>query len=299
MSKNFKIFAGRQSLFGDIVAYLPFLTYLEKTYLDSYKIYSLAKKCSQFIPFLINHPLIDKILITKEQEGLKYEEMLFAKSCNLFYNPNPALTDNSYFNKKSLIEETFLMNELIKSNLIVDHNYNENLFRQDQWNSLTAQEKKPFLNQWFDIDKQEKTIAIWPFAGYANRDNKRSPSIDWWIKMVCLLNKEGYKVLHFGHSSNPIIKDTINLTKLNLFDSIKTTLGCDLALQSDTGAAWIVGAYGFPQIVLYTNYVENHVNNFDAFVPPNYKNNIISLFSKDNIDLLNQEKVLENIKKLK
>lgn len=290
--KQSSLFLGRNSQFGDIVVYLPFLNYVEKVFPNSYKIYSLAKKCSQFAPFLLNHPLIDKIEITAEKEGWSDKDTKLAQQCDLVFNINPPITDQYYFNNHNILVESFIMNQLWCNNSWL------RCVGINEWNSLSAQEQKPSLYQWFDVDKKNKTIGILPFAGYGQSITKsRSPSIEWWNKMIDLL-KLDYKIIHFGHPSNPKLENTTNLTHLNLFDTAKELLGCDLVLGSDSGLQWAVGAYGHPQIVLYTNYIVNHFQNYDAFLPVNNKNNLASFLGVDNIDIINQEEVLVKIKEV-
>ena len=70
MDKNFKIFGVRAGLIGDSIMALPILNYLENKYSNSYKIWVIEKKCSQAAPIYINHPLIDKILISSSKQIL-------------------------------------------------------------------------------------------------------------------------------------------------------------------------------------------------------------------------------------
>src|SRR5438045_1757679 len=105
------IFTGRQSMLGDIIAYLPFLNWVEKQYPESFKIYSLAKKCANMIPFLVNHPTIDRIQVSEPPEGLGKSDLEIIKKCVTVFNPNPPLTEEGYYNERSLLEETFLMNQ--------------------------------------------------------------------------------------------------------------------------------------------------------------------------------------------
>ena len=51
------------------------------------------------------------------------------------------------------------------------------------------------------------------------------------------------------------------------------TLGCSLMIGTDAGSSLVMGAYGFPQITLLSDWMEGHTSNFEALAPMN-KNNI-------------------------
>lgn len=290
--KNSSIFAGRQSMLGDVIVYLPFLNWIEKTNPNSFKIYSLARKSSNIIPFLVNHPMIDRIQVSQPTEGLGPNDAKIMRECDRIFNPNPPITNDLYYNNRDIIEETFLMNQEFDK-----MGFWKNCVTLQDWNDLPLEDKTPSLNQWFETERLNKTVAIWPFAGYGNRTVKRSPSKEWWYSLSIDLFKMGYKIFHFGHPSNPIIgKPVENLTHLSFFDSIKMTLGCDFTIQSDTGASWIIGAYGFKQMVVYTNYMPNHTSNFDAYLCTNKNNNLIPFFKENDIDAIKQDDILAKIK---
>ena len=87
MSK--KIFAGRGSLIGDTVMFLPALTILEKVFPNSYKIFPISQKTSYSSVFFLNHPLIDKIHIVEKHEALGSNDIELAKKCDVFIDPFP------------------------------------------------------------------------------------------------------------------------------------------------------------------------------------------------------------------
>jgi hypothetical protein len=74
------------------------------------------------------------------------------------------------------------------------------------------------------------------------------------------------------------------------------TLGCNLMIGTDAGSSLVMGAYGFPQITLLTDWMENHISNFNALAPLN-KNNI-SIFKKGGCDNISQNEVLKIIGQL-
>lgn len=286
-----KIIGGlRPSLFGDVIASLPFLTYLEKIYPGSYKAAYIDKKCAQIIPFLINHPLIDKIYISEEKDRVSLKDNSYFETFNMVFEPYGHVVPEGWWNFKKIVEQSFCLN------FLRGHGY----INPSEWNQLSSEEQKPKLYQWFDVEKNNKFIALWPFTGYANNDlsiDKRSPNMFWWRKLANLLKDQGFEVLQYGHPNSPLLWDgVIDRRKLSLFDAVKETLGCDCHIGTDSGSSWILGAYGMKQILLYTNYKENHYQNFDAFLPINLENNLKSLFDLHNINNINQEEILNLIK---
>ncbi len=291
--KDKKIFGViRPSLIGDIIASTIFPCFLDKIYPDYTKIAYIDRKCSAVMPFLINHDYIDKILISEKSDELSVSELNLIDKSEVSLNPFPNITRPDYYNHHHITKELFLMNELYGDNKKIDPNV---------WDKLSEDDKKIRLTQWFDVDRKKKSIAIWPFSGYgANNSvskNLRSPSSEWWIKLLNLLTD--YKIYQFGHPLSEKIQhdNVMDCRSLSLFDSIKLSIGCDVSISTDSGPSWILGGYGAPQIVLYTNYQNNHFQNFDAMVPVNHKNNLISLFGLNGIENINQENVVEQIKK--
>ncbi len=284
----------RNSLLGDIIVSLPFLNYLERCYPHSYKAALIDKKCAEAItPFLINCPLIDKIYVSEERDKVTQKDLDFFNKFDIVFNPFPQHLKEDYYNDHHFIRETFGMNEIMGTNQRIDIN---------EFDRLTPEEQKPSLIPWFDISKQTKTIAIWPFSGYTKNNsieiNLRSPSKEWWHKLVEMIPSD-YKIMQFGHPKSELLECdyVIDCRNLSLFEAAKLSMGCDVSISTDSGIGWILGAYGVNQIVLYTNYAPNHITNLDSYVPTNSKNNLISMFGAGGINNINQETVIENIKK--
>ncbi len=286
----------RNSLIGDIIVSLPFLTFLEKEYPNSFKCSYIDKKCSQIIPFLINHPLIDKIQISDEVDNVTLKDKEFINKFDIKYHPFPQHPyEQDYWNHRDFVHETFLMNYRI----------GEGHINPDEWNKLNNNERYPKLNQWFDIEKPKKrTIAIWPTSGYSSTNgvsrNLRSPSMEWWTKLV--QSCPDYDFLQFGVPDSELIENynIKDCRKLSLFEAAKMSMSCRVSITTDSGISWILGAYGVNQIVLYTNYNIDHNTNFNAFCPVNHKNHAIFLYGKDKIiDNIEQHNVLEAIKNFK
>ncbi len=291
MDKKIKIFAGRGSLIGDTVMFLPALTILEKYFPDSYKIFPISQKTSYSSVFFLNHPLIDKIHIVEQHEGLGHQDVEIIKKCDYFIHPFPqhppcpGLTvgiDNFWYNHYTCVEETMRMASI----------------SMDAFKSLEEQEKKPKLYQWFNSERKNKSIAIHARAGY-NDAPIRNPSTTYWKELTKKIQDKGYKIYHCGVEKEEDIGENITrITHLSLFDQIKVCLGCDLVIGTDSGFNWLIGAYGHPMISLLCCSAPNHNQNLFAFAPDNYKNNNINLLAHGSCDNIKQEEILDAIDKL-
>ncbi len=281
IGKNLKIIGLRPSKGGDVITSLPVLSLLEKKYPNSYKTISIAKKNSVFAQLLFNHPLIDRIHINEILEKRNQEDINFYNSHDIIIKPDLQHPDPHWYNKYHMVEENFIMMGL-------------------NWHELEEDLRIPKLVKWFDHPKFVNTIAIWPMAGNGF-DIKRSPSKNWYTKLINLiLNNTNYEIFQFGHPNDFIISEEkerfTNLNKLDFFEQIKMTLGCSLMIGTDAGSSLVMGAYQFPQITLLTDWMENHVSNFEALSPLN-KNNI-SIFAHGGCDNIAQEQVLLEINNL-
>jgi ADP-heptose:LPS heptosyltransferase len=277
----FKIIGLRPSKGGDVITSLPILNLLEKQYPNSYKTVSIAKKNSVFAQLLFNHPLIDRIHINEILENPNPKDMDFFNSHDLIIPPNLQHPDPYWYNKYHMVQENFIMMGM-------------------NWNELEEDLRIPKLVKWFDHVKLKNTIAIWPMAGNG-MDTKRSPSQKWYKNLVELvLSETKYSIAQFGHPNDFIIhtnkERVINYNSLDFFEQIKMTLGCNLMIGTDAGSSLVMGAYEFPQITLLTDWMENHISNFNALEPLN-KNNI-SIFKKGGCDNISQDEVLKIIKQL-
>ena len=279
--KNLKIIGLRPSKGGDVITSLPILNLLEKKYPHSYKTVSIAKKNSVFAQLLFNHPLIDRIHINEILENPNQKDIDFFNSHDIVIPPNLQHPDLYWYNKYHMVEENFIMMGM-------------------NWNELEEDLRIPKLVKWFDHIELKNTIAIWPMAG-SGMDLKRSPSQNWYKNLVKLiLSETKYNIAQFGHPNDFIIEQNkervTNYNYLDFFEQIRMTLGCNLMIGTDAGSSLVMGAYGFPQITLLTDWMENHISNFNALAPLN-KNNI-SIFEYGGCNNISQEKVLQSIKSI-
>ena len=278
--KNLKIIGLRPSKGGDLITSLPVLNLLEKKYPNSYKTVSVAKKNSVFAQLLFNHPLIDRIHINEILENPNQTDLDFFNSHDIIIPPSLQHPDPYWYNKYHMVEENFIMMGL-------------------DWNELDEESRIPKLTKWFTHDKFSKHIALWPMAG-SGLDIKRSPSKEWYLKLIeLILSNTDYNIFQFGHPNDFRLdcnERVINLNNLDFFEQIKMTLGCSFMIGTDAGSSLVMGAYNFPQITLLTDWMQNHISNFEALAPLN-KNNI-SIFKKGGCNNIPQDEVLKTIKQL-
>ena len=296
MVKDIKIWGVRSGMIGDMIMALPILNYAHLLYPNSYKYWVIGRRFSQAAPLFINHPMIDKIHILKSPEALTYfDDINICKSCDIQIDITPQHPDGIpavncfWWNKYNLCEETFRMAGL----------------DVDKYRKMPEVLKKPKLEPWFSIDRYDNTIAIWPFAAYG-KEPGRSPSLKYVTSLIRYIMGMGYNVRLFGHPNDPKLKTEFpnyadkyqDFSYLSFFDQIKMSLGCNVCINTDSGSGWVLGAYGMRQISLLTNHAPNHTENLLSFAPENYKSNNINLFSESNCDNINQELIIESIKKL-
>ncbi len=300
--KNFSLFLGRSDLIGDTVMCEPMLRYFEKLYPNSYKYWHILGKCSQAAPLWFNHPLIDKIKISKNLESYDEEDYEIMKKCDIVINTRPQHKDNFWFNRHDCVMETAIMTGID----INDFN-----------SRLSEDEKFPKLYQWFNIGKfdfnlvgycknenkiekkQNNIISIKPFAGY-NGGGKRSCSEKWWKGMVKKLLDLGYEVKHYGFVTEPILSEESGykkLTHLSFFEQIKLCLDSILTIGEDSGFMWCLGGYSHKSIHLLSNWQPGHITNFLAFAPKNV--NSINIFRQNDINLIEFDELLAAIELLK
>lgn len=278
MSKDFKIFGIRGSLIGDSIMALVILNFLERRFPGSYKYWQVARKCGQAAPLFFNHPLIDKIVISDCEEGMGPKDRELAAQCQIVFDvmPNHPF-EQDWPNYRDIYQETFIMAGL----------------PPEEYHKLPPEEQRPKLVKWFNVEPLPKHIAIWPCAGYGV-ENKRNPSQAWYKVLVKMLNEVGFKVIQFGHPRDFALEGAAqDMRHLSFFDQIKMSLGCDLAVSTDSGSGLVLGAYEMRQVSLLTNHFPGHVRNLTAFAPNNPVNtNFVGVNGADNIS---QREVFERI----
>lgn len=271
-----KIWGVRSSLIGDIVMALPILEVLEKKYPNSYKYFSIAKKCQQCAKLFINHPLINEIKITEYSETLGDSDHEIIKNCDIVIDVSPQHPqEQDWYNYRTCVEETALMAGI---------------------DPTEVKDVKPKLYLNKDIKIINKIIAIWPFAGYG-QGIERSPSLEWWKNLFLELNKNNIKILHCGTNNEPDIgfgDNYTRITNLEFIDQIYNSLGCNGIIGTDSGSMWVTAAYNkVPQINLITNWLPNHKHNLLSLAPVGEKT--YNLYADNGCSNINTNDVLTNI----
>jgi len=292
MSKNFSIWGMSYGIIGDLIMALPMLTYFEKKYPNSYKYWVIDKKCAQCAPIYFNHPLIDKIKITDEWASFGAQDQALMNTCDIIIRKGAQHDIPDYYNHRSKVEETAHMNGVL-----------------DITGVLTEDEMKPKLYKWFDVGlpratstyakqanlgntKYNNNIAIWPIAGSPGR----SPSPQWWNRLIDNLILNGYTVSHYGMPWDPILSNLEGYKAyphLSYFDQVKAALASRLVIGTDSGAQWVMGAYSHPAINLMTNWLPNHNTNLLALEPVN--DNGQTFYAPGGCDNISAKEVLNNI----
>jgi len=270
--KNFKIWGVSYGLIGDLIMGLPVLTYFEKKYPNSYKYWGIEKKCAFMSSLFLNHPLIDRIIISQDWDRFSLKDNYIIDQCQFkCITEGWKHSDPEWYNYRNQVEETSRLAGIF-----------------DLKEVLTEEEMKPKLIKWFDlglqsshadtgsggyldsIDDYKNVISIWPFStGDRGRQGMRCPSKEWWEIMVDILLNE-FRIWHFGLDSEPILSQSrnyIKLTGLSFFDQIKVSLATEMAIATDSGPSWVLSAYDFPTLVLMSNWMHNHKKNLQALLP--------------------------------
>jgi ADP-heptose:LPS heptosyltransferase len=297
--KNFKIMGVSYGVIGDLVMGLPVLTYFEKKHPGSYKYWFIEKKVAFTAPLYLNHPLIDCIRITGEWSGFSNKDYEVANDCQVKCTMSNWKHDVlDWYNYRGQVEETARIAGIY-----------------DLKDILTEDEMYPKLYRWFDSGltdpmadtyskrhsqtiNLEKTIAIWPFAAAGDKLG-RSPSPEYWKKLICLIHNMGYYTIIMGHRREPLIPNTGTSNYCNesgFFEQIKISLGCKMAIGTDSGNMWVLGAYSHPAITLMTNWLPSHTKNFTALEPANKRGT--SLFANGGVENIPMWVILREIERM-
>lgn len=288
-----KIWGVRQSLLGDSIGALPVLNALERMYPGSYKYWHLAQKCSHLAPLLIGHPLIDKIVFSDCEEGFGPKDRELMGGCNIVINTMPPHPDDRYPNDFNFYEENFRM-----AGLPLELYY-----------QLPKEEKYPQLVKWFRNEDLgfcggRKKIGIFPFAGYG-KEPRRSPTREWYEKLICLLIENNYEIFIFGHPNDPQFcfnLEPADLSRLHFhrgldfFTQIRQGLACETVITTDSGTGLIFAAYGHKQVSLIAAHWPGHVRNLLSLAPVGI--NTHTFFGEGGADNIDRDTILDKIKSI-
>lgn len=268
--KNLKIWGVSYGLTGDLIMGLPVLTYFEKKYPGNYMTWVIEKKVGYMAPFFLNQPLIDRVHITQNWGGFGEADKRMIEGCMFACtHENWKHSRIDWYNHVSCVEETAYVAGI-----------------DDIFSYLSYEEMYPKLERWFDIGSDDpnfqtyskrndadtstknNVIALWPFAT-ATSKIARSPSREWYEQLVRHLRRNGYTVFQFGYKTDPEIYGCHIYTYMTFFDQVRLALSTKMSIGTDSGNMWVMGAYSHPAIHLMTNWMQHHVQNFDALLPVN------------------------------
>jgi len=255
-------------------------------------------KCSQAAPAFINHPLIDKLIVSNEWQNEDPRFIEIKKNCDVVINQRGPHYSQTW--QDDCITQIDLQ---FKSAGIFDHR-----------DVLEEAELHPVLYKWWtdprDVDhpanagygstknrnpKSNKEVCIIPFAKYGNGGN-RNPTKQWWDILVEILVGQGYTVYHIGWGKDPHIDKCIRLCDLSYFEQIKYAVQSDVTVSSDAGTSWYVAAYGTPIAVVTTFWNPNHKQNEYAYVPPNP--NVELFFNPKSCNLVKHKSIIDYIERV-
>lgn len=296
-----KILIGRASLIGDIIMSLPMVRFFAQKFPDAELHFPMDDGLFERAGFLL--------------EGLDYIKAIvpvnpqtaaaIAGQYDFATNPYPSHPSETptylpaWWNCFDLIQETFRMGAF--------HFYSEfcDWIASNPSNAYPVIKFVPQTVSGLDFGDRQKLIAIWPFAARGEL-TPRSPSVSWWKNTISALISSGYTVVHCGHPKdynftqdfNSYHGKYINCTHLSLRENISVSLMAKVVIGTDSGAGWIIGAIGHPQITLLPIHAPNHFKNFTAFAPFNCKGNIINIIDLYPADNISVGKVLTAIKEI-
>ena len=280
-----KIFAGRSNLIGDLIGSLAIPVLLKKKYPNCHITFPVAKKSKQAVRFIQNHPAIDDIILSEDEEGniykingIEYNQKVDKMPFDLQVNCNPEHTSDYWFNFRDFTEENLFMAGFSLEDILL----------------LDNQELKPFLvRDYSTVVNLPKTITFQTTAGYGVAAD-RSPSPEWWHKFFDLAKEDlpEYTFLQVGHSKDYKIEGLKDIFEVPFYEQFDYILGSDLYLGLENGIGWINGAYGkVPMVNLLTNVFPGHNQNFFAWEPKHRLNKSLSIFAKGGCSNIKHEEV--------
>jgi len=282
-------------LIGDLIMGLPVLNLYEIMRPGSYKYWAIEKKVSQCAPLFINQPLIDKIVISKGWEKFSDGQLSMASSCDVQSKTSDLVHDDPlWFNKRCCVEETARVagfpdiKGILSERLMTPH--------LDRWFPVKTHTEGYSQSETLEA-RTKKKVGIYPFANYA-KCPERSPSAEWWRRLVQDLSGNNYEVHHFGWVDEEYLVPSVNYhnhTDRSYFEQVQMALDCDIVLGTDSGSMWVMGAYEQPAIHLMTNWWPGHTDNFMALEPINDKGT--TFFEEGGCDNISTTDVLECISK--
>lgn len=206
------------------------------------------KRYAQAAPLFLNHPDLNRVVITHEYE--KYPNdvdraYLIDQRYDKVFNPMAPPRRFDWFRSMHQTQRVL-----------------------DDYGLPGEIDPQIRLTRWFDVESQGDTIAFAPFAGSYNPANDKQLSFQHAQDIVDLIIMRGYKVIQIGGPGEPYLQRT-RFPQTSYFDSIRTILGCQLFVHTDTGSGWAISGYQHPQLGLYSHayYGREFVKNIQPVNP--------------------------------
>ncbi len=278
----------RGSQIGDSISALAVYAWLRQHAPDVYTIWQVARKHAHAVPLFYNHDLISELAISDCNEGYGPRDIAQANTCHVRL---PLLPDHIpgevWPNARSFYAETFAMSGL----------------PVELYHAMDPVTRRPKLAQWFEVDKQPRTIGYFPCAAYGATQIRRSrhATRPWAEALVARLRAEGWRVIQFGHLNDHAdtgggLGADVDARRQPFMTQIIGAVGCAAVIGTDSGAAIALAGYGIPQVSLLTDHYPNHTTNLTAFQPDNPNN--VSLVGIGSADAIPIDTVVEMLKQV-
>ena len=224
-----KIIGFNQGQIGDLAINMIPCQVIKNMFPDCHLTFSINKKYSSAAPIFYHNPLIDEIKIWDAYDNWPSSEDTIWMNNNkfdIFFNPNPTVTDEEWFLKRHHTEEVCRMH------------------------GLTApQDLQIRLTKYFDtLDKYKNCVALSPFTSAgAQRDIPYSVA----EKIVHYLHSLGLETIQLGVNGHPQLPTTYQIVGGSIFDDVRIALSCKFLLTADTGINYLMSGYEHKVLGLY------------------------------------------------
>lgn len=224
------------NMFGDLAMGTTAAAILKRTDPDSHLTYIIGNDFADFAPLLLNSPDIDRIYVTcKGKDGFNLVDQgwINDQKFNHIFDP---MSDHDHsrpwFRERHQALELAFMHKL----------------------PIVGESNKIVLKKWFKESKDFGSyVAFSPFpAWYAGIRNDKALSLERAQKISSFINDLGFGVLQVGHPDEPMLDGVLKL-RTTYFESVKNILGCRMMVMGDSGLNWVLSAYDFPLLGLYSH----------------------------------------------
>lgn len=225
-----RIIGFNQGQIGDLALNIIPTRAIKEVFPNSHLIFSINKKYASAAPIFYHHPMIQEIKIWDGYDDWPTEsdkKWIEENRADLFFNPNPPVTDTNWFLKRHHSEEVCRMHGIKPpKNLKVE------------------------LVKYFDTIKQySNTVAIAPFTSAgAVRDIPFEVS----VKIIEFIHSLGFETIQLGLLSHQKLPTSHPMYGKGIFDDVKIAASCRLLITADTGINYIMSGYSHKVLGLYS-----------------------------------------------